>query len=137
WVRWNQIYSLFQIRQIDFSQLLIRFRQLVNNECRRDFEEMQRNWQRGAISTEQYFAGVRAKAMLADDKEVAQSTWVKYRTGMFGRGIRLTFDQSRLLEVLNEPRDGSPKLAPYEYSEQVKARVRERLRAEKSTGGAQ
>ena len=112
--------------------------------------EQQRDWRRGMQRNEQYLAGIRGRAILADQAAAAaptpeekaaaeldaESAWVRYRAITASRQIWGELNHARQLDLIT--RDQLPEgfVGPYEYSPAVLAKIRERIRAEKKAEAA-
>ena len=124
WVKWLQLSSLYQVRQISYETLTAEFTPFYKEHGLRDFMELQSDWRRGMHNNEQFLAGMRALAMHATNDAPAQ--WIKYRTLAASRQIRPEIEHGRQMDMLAR----GPALAatgPYEYSSNVLAMVRRRL----------
>jgi len=128
WIKWMQVYSLFQVRQITFEQLIAAFEPFYKERGLLDFLEIQKDWRRGMQINEQFLAGIRARALAVANP--ASPDWVKYRALTASRMVMPEIDhagQMRLVEKGPAP----DAVGPYEYSSNVLARVKARLTAER------
>jgi hypothetical protein len=80
-IRWDQLFSLYQINQISFEGLATEFKQFYTTTGVEDMREYIRNISRTQVQKAQFAAGLRARAMLADEAH-APSDWIKYRNAM-------------------------------------------------------
>lgn len=143
-VAWGQQYSLYQVNQISFEDFAKTYTPFYLREGLKDFLEQQRDWRRGMQRNEQYLAGIRGRAILADQaaaaaptpeekaaaEQEAESAWVRYRAITASRQVWDELNHARQMDLVN--RDTLPEgfVGPYEYSPAVLAKIRERLRAE-------
>ena len=124
WIKWLQVYSLYQVRQITFDQLAAEFEPFYKDRGMLDFLEIQKDWRRGMQIDEQFLAGIRARALAGDGP--ASGDWIKYRALMASRMVMPEIwhaEQMRLVE--KGPALGA--IGPYEYGSNVMERVRARL----------
>jgi ABC-type glycerol-3-phosphate transport system substrate-binding protein len=133
-VKWEQLFSLFQIGQIDYDELSRRYSDAYLKDGLKDFEERQRVWRRAMHSSEQFLAGIRARALSTEGEEQV-SNWVKYRAITAQRQVWAEIDHARQVKLMREGAGLQP-VGPYEYSPAVLARVRARLSAAKTSGTA-
>jgi hypothetical protein len=85
------------------------------------FQEQQRDWQRGSNATEQTLAAMRGNALL-DDPSGQGSQWVRYRTMSIARQMLAVLPQSRELNLI-EHGPGPADHPPYRYSNYALARL--------------
>jgi hypothetical protein len=77
-------------------------------------------------NNELFLAGIRAKAFLGEGDE-ATSNWIKYRSLTTQRQVWPEISHSRQMKLVEEgPQLGG--VGPYEYSDEVLTKVRERLK---------
>ena len=95
---------------------------------------------------EQYLAGIRGRAILADqaagaaaDADAqsaaeldAESAWVRYRAITASRQIWGELNHARQMDLVKRDKLPEGFVGPYEYSTNVLAKIRARLRAEGS-----
>jgi raffinose/stachyose/melibiose transport system substrate-binding protein len=130
-VKWGQLTSAFQVKQIDFDTLAKDYSAFYKEKGLADFLEQQRGWRRGMAQGEQFLAGIRSKALATTGPE-SESQWVKYRALTAQRQVWGELDHSRQMKLVEkgvEP--GLP--GPYEFSSNVVEKIRMRLRAETFT----
>jgi ABC-type glycerol-3-phosphate transport system substrate-binding protein len=128
WLKWMQLYSLFQVNQLTFDELRDQYEPFYKERGYQDFMEQQRDWRRGMHLDEEMLAGLRASALLAGGTE-AESAWVKYRSLTGLRQITPELLRSRQMHLIEHgPRDAS--VGPYDYSPAVLEKIRARLREE-------
>ena len=127
-IKWQQLFALYQVNQIDYEQLTAEFLPFYLERGVRELEEANRNRRRGVARDEQFLAGFRQRAM-ADSGAQAVSRWIKYRQmtteRLLARDLGANLLQKRLDEgvVTNA-------VGPYEFSPETIARVRARLQAQ-------
>ncbi len=143
-VTWAQRYSLYQVNQISFDDFAKTYTEFYLKNGLEDFLEQQRDWRRGMQRNEQYLAGIRGRAILADQAAAAaqapeqktaaaleaESAWVRYRAITASRQIWGELNHARQLDLINRDRLPDGFVGPYEYSSNVLAKIRARLRAE-------
>jgi raffinose/stachyose/melibiose transport system substrate-binding protein len=127
-IKWQQLYSLFQVHQIDYEAMTREFTAFYLEKGGGEYEEMQRNRRRSVARDEQFMTGCRAMAMAATGDE-ATDRWTKYRLLTSDRLIGRDLGQTLLINRLNAG-PVTNALAPYEFSPAVIAKVRERIRLE-------
>jgi len=142
-VTWMQKYSLYQVNQISLEDFGTEFAEYYLKYGLDDFMEQQKDWRRGMQRNEQYLAGIRGRAILADnaaasaqtDEELtaaetdAVSAWVRYRAITSSRQIWGELNHARQMDLIT--RDTPPDaVGPYEYSPEVIEKIRARLREE-------
>lgn len=127
--KWVQLYSLYQVNQISYDDLVKEFEPYYKEQGYKDFMEQQRDWRRGMHQNERFLAGIRARALAAGGEE-AQSAWVKYRALTTSRQIWAELTRNRQVKLIEEGPDVAA-VGPYEYSPEVMKRIRARIKAEK------
>ena len=145
-VTWAQRYSLYQVNQISFDDFAKTYTEYYLKNGLEDFMEQQRDWRRGMQRNEQYLAGIRGRAILADeaaatatnaeeksaDELDAESAWVRYRAITASRQIWGELNHARQMDLVTRDKLPEGFVGPYEYSTNVLAKIRARLRAEGS-----
>ncbi|OGV72157.1 MAG: hypothetical protein A3K18_21130 [Lentisphaerae bacterium RIFOXYA12_64_32] len=123
WIKWLQLFSLYQVNQISYDDLVKEFEPFYKEHGLIDFQEQQRDWRRSMTLNEQLLSGIRAQALFAATPEDAAPAWVKYRT--------LTRDNQILPELLHaqqmhmvEKGMSKDALGPYEYSQKARQRIK-------------
>lgn len=130
WLKWMQLYSLYQVNQLTFDELAATYEPFYREKGFKDFMDQQLDWQRGMHLDEETLAGLRASALLQQG-EPSRSAWIKYRNLTVMRQITPEIQRSRQLQLIREgPREQA--VGPYDYSPNLRERVRARLRAEGS-----
>jgi len=126
-VRWSQLFSSFQVGQINYAEFSREWEKSYRELGRKDFDEQQRDWRRAILNNEQFLAGVRASAMSAGETD-AEEKWIKYRALTIGR--QLVPEINHAIQVLLVERGPDPNVpGPYEYSPEVRERIRKNLPA--------
>lgn len=145
-VTWAQRYSLYQVNQISFDDFAKTYTEFYLKNGLEDFMEQQRDWRRGMQRNEQYLAGIRGRAILADQAAAAgagadeqsaaaldaESAWVRYRAITASRQIWGELNHARQIDLVKKDKLPEGYVGPYEYSTNVLAKIRARLRAEGS-----
>ncbi len=124
-LKWQQLYSLYQVNQISLDDLTEEFNEFMRDRGTIDFAERVNTWVRDSHRYEQMLAGLRARAMFAP-AEKAESEWLRYRVATGSRQIGSKVGRSRALERVQKP---SP-IGPYDYKPEALANIRQRLEAE-------
>jgi len=125
WVKWLQLYSLYQIQQISYEDLAAEFQPYYIKNGLKDFVEQQKDWRRGMQSNELFLTGFRSKALFGP-LATKEASWVKYRLVTDARQVSPEighqFQMAQVLGTLPLAESG-----PYEYGDDVIARIRARL----------
>ena len=143
-VTWAQRYSLYQVNQISFEDFAKTYTPFYLKEGLKDFLEQQRDWRRGMQRNEQYLAGIRGRAILADeaaatathadekaaDETEAESAWVRYRAITASRQVWDELNHARQMDLVNRDKLPPGYVGPYEYSANVLEKIRARVRAQ-------
>ena len=143
-VTWAQRYSLYQVNQISFDDFAKTYTEFYLKNGLEDFLEQQRDWRRGMQRNEQYLAGIRGRAILADQAAAgaasadeqsaaeldAESAWVRYRAITASRQIWGELNHARQMDLVKRDKLPEGFVGPYEYSSNVLAKIRQRLREE-------
>ena len=133
WLRWMQQYTSYQVRQQDYDELRANFEPFYEERGLADFEEQQKDWRRAMHNNEQFLAGIRGVALHAASDDMA-SEWIRYRTLTTDRQVTPEITHIRQMKMARQELE-LPPVGPYEYSDTVKARVRERLAKEQRSDG--
>jgi len=128
-IRWQQLFALFQVNQIDYERMVAQYEPFYLERGAEELAEAIRNRRRSVARDEQFLAGVRELAMSASGAEAA-SRWIKYRQLTTGRLLARHLGTALLKKRLDEGRAANA-VGPYEFSPDVIARVRERIRAQR------
>ena len=124
-IKWQQLYSLFQVRQIGYEDMTAQFEPFYLERGVNEFQEAQRNRRRGVAGDEQFLAGFRARAML-DPSNESESQWIKYRQMTTSRLMVRDLGAALLQKRLDEG-SVTNAVGPYDLSPAVVARVRARI----------
>lgn len=128
WVKWLQLYALYQVNQISYEDFADQFGTYYVEQGYEDYKEITKDWRRGIVINEQVLAGFRAKAMESEGAE-AESQWIKYRGLMAARQVWAEVWHNDEANMVDEgPELNAP--GPYEYSPELLERVRARVAAE-------
>lgn len=122
-IRWQQLYSLYQVNQIDFDQLRSEFEPFYKRRGERDFLSGQREAYRNIRRNEATLAAVRARALLSGTSAMRQTEWQRYRALLAGRQLNAELWLSRIKAIV----DGTTPLStipPYEYTPDAMAAIR-------------
>ena len=143
-VTWGQQFDLYKVNQATKKEFAEKFTKYYLENGLKDFLEQQRDWRRGIQRNEQYLAGIRGRAILADQRAAsatdpaekaeaareAESAWVRYRAITASRQIWGELNHARQLRLVNQDALPEDFVGPYEYSPKVLAAVRDRLAQE-------
>jgi raffinose/stachyose/melibiose transport system substrate-binding protein len=134
-IKWSQLFSLYQIDQISYDELAAEFTQLFTTQGLEDFKEFLRNRRRAQIQDEQLAVGLRSSAQLKEGKE-AEADWIKYRNVVVSR--QLGADRTLLTEgvILTDP-DVLRRQSFYQYTAKALANVRKSVEAEAARASGQ
>lgn len=128
WIKWQQLYSAFQVGEIRYEELAREFTPFYKEQGIKDFLEQQRDWRRGMHVNEHFLADIRARAMASSGDE-AVSRWIKYRVLTTQRQVWPEINHARQMKLLHDgPRRGG--IGPYEYSARVRKAIEGRIRRE-------
>jgi len=124
-VKWQQLLALFMINQIDYISMTAQYLAYYRDHAPKEFEELQRDNQRGTVREEQLMAGLRARAMLAPPT-TSMAAWIRYRQLETDRLLMRDLRSSLLVKEIS---DGPVTNAtdPYEISSAALANVRRQL----------
>jgi raffinose/stachyose/melibiose transport system substrate-binding protein len=128
-VKWQQLYSLYQVNQISYDDFVSQFEPFYQEQGYKDFLEQQRDWRRGMHQNERFLAGIRARA-LASEGDDATSAWVKYRALTTSRQIWAELGHNRQMRLIDQGPDLDA-VGPYEYSPAILKKIRARIKKEK------
>ena len=96
-IKWSQLFSLYQIKQISYDEMAAEFTQFFTTQGLEDFREFLRNRRRTQIQDEQLAVGLRSSAQLKEGKD-AEADWIKYRNVVVSR--QMAADRTLLTEGL-------------------------------------
>ena len=118
WLKWTQLYSLYQVGQISYEDLVNQYEPFYKEHGYQDFMEQQRDWRRGMQLDEQMLAGLRSEALLGN-----AARWGKYRSLVGSRQVTPEINRARQIRLIeNGPRDKT--VGPYDYSPAVLKKIR-------------
>ncbi|MCG3147363.1 MAG: hypothetical protein PCFJNLEI_00802 [Verrucomicrobiae bacterium] len=121
-IKWMQLMSLYQINQISYDELARQYEPFYKERGLLDFQEARRDWRRALANNEQFLAGIRAAALLADAARTP-GAWLKYRTLTLQWQLLPEIAQARQLRLVEEGPAGGA-VAPYEYTAAVVEKIR-------------
>jgi raffinose/stachyose/melibiose transport system substrate-binding protein len=145
--RYQQLYALYQSNQLSYADFVAQFEPFYKTRGLEDFRELQRNWRRALLRTEQLLASLRAEALAAEPvppplagggrgrgdprsaNDEAESKWVRYRAMTASRQVLAEVEHYRRVATVERGPD-SAATGPYEYSPELLQKVRARLAAE-------
>lgn len=127
-VKWMQIFSLYQVRQISFEELVAEFEPFYKERGLLDFLEIQKDWRRGMHVNEQFLAGIRFNALAEEDQ--GASEWVKYRALTAARMVMPEVTHAAQMRLVEKGPEQDA-VGPYEYNTNVLARIKARVALEK------
>lgn len=127
-IKWSQLFSLFQINQISYDDMAAQFTQFYTTQGVEDFREFLRNRRRVQIQDEQLAVGLRSTAQLKAGKE-AEADWTKYRNVVVSR--QLSGDNTLLHEgrLFTDP-EALKRQTFYRYTEKALDNIRKSVEAE-------
>ena len=126
-IKWSQLFSLYQIEQISYEDMASEFTQFFTTQGLEDFREFLRNRRRTQIQDEHLAISLRASAQFKDGENAA-SDWVKYRHVVVSR--QLAGDRTLLSagRIFTDP-EALAKESFYQYSAGALEKVRRSLEA--------
>jgi raffinose/stachyose/melibiose transport system substrate-binding protein len=101
-IKWNQLYTLYQIHQLSYNDLAKQFTSFYTNQGQEDFREYLRNRRRAQLQDEQLVISLRESA-LTETGRASDLDWIKYRTMIVQRqmeGDRNLLTQDRVFDDL-------------------------------------
>jgi ABC-type glycerol-3-phosphate transport system substrate-binding protein len=124
-IKWSQLFSLYQINQISYEEMAAEFTRFFTTRGLEDFREFLRNRRRSQIQDEQLAVGLRSSAQLKKGKE-AEADWIKYRNVVVTR--QLAADKTLLAEgaIFTDP-DSLRRQSFYHYTGKALENVRRTL----------
>lgn len=131
-IKWQQIFALFQIGQIDYEEMIRQYQPFYLEKGGEELEELLRNKTRGLIRDEQFLAGYRWRTLPVPERE-RNSREIKLRQLTESRLISRDLGVSLLRNRLTAAND-SAEPAPYAFSPSVIAKVRARVTADAKEG---
>ena len=124
YVRWLQQYSLFQIGQTSYEEMVKQFEPYYIEKGVRDLKEGNRGWPSSNLSAERLAAGVRARALTVGPDDPA---WNRYRDTAALRALNRVNHAQQMRLIDKGPANTA--VGPYEYSPAVLQKIREKLAA--------
>jgi raffinose/stachyose/melibiose transport system substrate-binding protein len=124
-IKWTQLFSLYQINQISYEDMAARFADFYTTQGLEDFREFLRNRRRVQIQDEQLAVGLRSSAQLKEGKE-AEADWTKYRNVVVSRQLSGDKTLLNLGRIFRDP-EALKKETFYHYSEKALDNVRRSL----------
>jgi raffinose/stachyose/melibiose transport system substrate-binding protein len=127
-IKWSQLYSLFQIHQLSYEDMADQFTRFWQSIGREDFREYIRNRRRAQLQDEQLAVGMREKAK-SEIGIQSQVDWIKYRNIVFSR--QMEGDKTLITQglVFNDPA-ALQRQTFYKYTDKALDNVRKSLEAE-------
>jgi ABC-type glycerol-3-phosphate transport system substrate-binding protein len=127
-IKWSQLFSLYQINQISYDDMAAEFTQFFTTQGLEDFREFLRNRRRSQIQDEQLAVGLRSSAQLKEGPD-AEADWIKYRNVVVSR--QMAADRTLLTEglIFTDP-DALKRQTFYHYTAKALDNVRKSVEAE-------
>jgi len=126
-IKWEQLYTLYQVGQISLEQMLKEFDQFYRSHGEKDYFEQRRDWRRKLITDEQFVESFAAKARMAGTSGDAQALWQKYSALVASRQARPEIDSARQERRIKDP--GSVgQYGPMEYTPEALKHAKEQAR---------
>ena len=121
-IRWQQLYTEFQIGRRTYDELVRDYAPFFLNEGGpKDYAEMLRNGRRRVGRDELFLAGVRARARATEPGARRDSLWIKYRQVVGGRIIEKGIGAARMARMADGTAIGGVR-PPYRYGPEALAR---------------
>ncbi len=129
-VRWSQLYSLFQIHQMSYKDMADQFTSFYSTTGREDFREFLRNRRRAQLQDEQLAVGLREAAQ-SKSGVASQVDWIKYRNIVFMR--QMEGDKTLITQgfVFTDP-EALKRQTFYKYTPKALENIRKSVGAEPS-----
>jgi raffinose/stachyose/melibiose transport system substrate-binding protein len=126
-VKWSQLYTLYQIHQMSYEDLADQFTRFLATTGREDFREYIRNRRRAQLQDEQLAVGFREKAQ-TESGIASQVDWIKYRNIVFTR--QMEGDKTLITQgfVFSDP-EALRRQTFYKYTEKALENVRKSVEA--------
>jgi len=102
-IRWQQLYTLYQVGKISYDELADQFTACVQTRGLDDFREQQRDWQRAAVSAERFLAGLRIQAITDTDPATAAASHIRYTNQAVQRQILAEAQWRRQRSLVDDP----------------------------------
>lgn len=126
-IKWQQVYSLYQVGQLSYDELINQFQPFYKVRGQRDYENAQREARRNIGRWETILTTQRAKALMASDPDEAKASWIRYRYVLKHKQLGTELSLERSAELVGLKPDPTA-LAPYEYSPSVLQKIWSRAR---------
>lgn len=121
-IRWQQLYTEFQIGSRTYDELVRDYEPFFLNEGGpKDYAELLRNTRRRVGRDELFMAGVRSRARMTQAGVRRDSLWIKYRQVVDGRIIWRSIVTAHMARLADGTAIGEVR-APYRYRPEVLAR---------------
>ena len=133
-IKWTQLFSLYQINQISYEDMAAQFGDFYTTQGLEDFREFLRNRRRVQIQDEQLAVALRSSAQLKEGKE-AEADWRKYRNVVVSRQLNGDNTLLNLGRIFRDP-EGLKKEGFYRYSERALDNVRRSVQRRQATAPA-
>lgn len=131
WIRWMQLYSLFQVKKITFDELSTEFMKFYRKRAPADFNEQQRDWLRSVRSDERFITGIRMRVLDCDVPAQQDSLRAKYANQVMGRQVIADYNRRRAVAILaskQKSADYGSATGPYEYNTLALDNLRQQAR---------
>jgi raffinose/stachyose/melibiose transport system substrate-binding protein len=130
-IKWSQLFSLYQIKQISYDDMAAEFTQFFTTRGLEDFREFLRNRRRSQIQDEQLAIGLRSSAQLKEGKD-AEADWIKYRNVVVSR--QMAADRTLLTEglIFTDPA-AVKRQSFYHYTAKALDKIRKSVEAAKAS----
>ncbi len=126
-IKWSQLYSLFQIHQLSYEDMAEQFTRFWETMGREDFREYIRNRRRAQLQDEHLAVGLREKAK-SETGIQSQVDWIKYRNIVFTR--QMEADKTLIIQglVFTDP-EALRKQTFYKYTDKALENIRKSIEA--------
>jgi raffinose/stachyose/melibiose transport system substrate-binding protein len=121
-IKWTQLFSLYQINQISYEDMAAQFADFYTTQGLEDFREFLRNRRRVQIQDEQLAVGLRSSALLQEGEE-AEADWGKYRNVVVSRQLSGDNTLLNLGRIFRDP-EALKQQSFYHYSERALNNIR-------------
>jgi raffinose/stachyose/melibiose transport system substrate-binding protein len=126
YIKWLQVFSKYKVDpQYSTDDLAKEFLEFYRQRAPRDWKELQKQWRDEIQASDQYLAGLRARALVARGGQ-ARAEWVKYRVTTAGQQVWRPLQRARL-EALLAAGQAPRAVGPYEYTPHALGNLRERI----------
>jgi hypothetical protein len=124
-IKWTQLFSLYQIDQISYEDMAAQFADFYTTQGLEDFREFLRNRRRVQIQDEQLAVSFRSSAQLKEGEE-AEADWSRYRNVVVTRQLSGDNTLLNLSRIFRNP-EALNKESFYRYSDKALDRIRRSL----------